>query len=135
MRDLALVRAQRSDDEPMKRLVPLLLPLAVSGCVGYPRPYMTRVKGQADLQGGPPIRVEAGIAKTCDSMSGETEDIKNRRGETTDKDGRYSFTVMGVVWHFKNLVTEGYCTSHIQKFVCREHCRKADDIDIEVLGK
>ena len=118
----------------MKRLL-LLWPLLVSGCVGYPRPYMTHVKGQADLAGGPPVKIAAGISKDCDTYQGETEDVKWRRETTTDKDGRYSLTVFGLVWNWHNYFSDAECTSHIQRFICRPYCKKADDVDIDVLGK
>jgi hypothetical protein len=112
----------------------LLAPL--QGCLAYPRPYLTNVKGRADLgESGQPVRIEAGIVKTCDTINGEEETIKNRRGAMTDKDGRYSFLVAGLVWHSKSYRTLTECTSRIQRFICRPHCKKVDEIDIEMLGK
>ena len=120
----------------MRRALACLAGLSLlSGCVAYPRPYLTRVRGRADLDGGPPVRIQAGISKDCDTVQGETEEIKGLRETTTDKDGRYSLTVYGVVWHFKNYFSLTECTSHIQRFVCRAYCKKADDVDLEMLGK
>jgi hypothetical protein len=115
----------------------LALVFFLSGCAGYPRPYLTRVHGRVALDDSrKPIRVEAAIIKACDTVrGGETEDIVRRRGDTTDKDGRYSIMLWGVVWNFKNFVTLSQCTSHVQRFVCRPECRKVDDIDLELLGK
>ncbi len=120
----------------MKRLLAIAaFCLSLASCVGYPRPYLTTVKGRASLDDNQPIRIQAGILKTCDTVNGETEDLKNLKETTTDKDGRYSMMIFGLTWHYKNFMTMAQCSSHIQRFVCRPHCRKADAIDIEMLGK
>lgn len=119
----------------MRRLPLLLLPL-LAGCVGYPRPYFTRVHGRADLDGGQPYRIEGAIIKECETIKGgQTERIIRRRGDDMDKDGNYSFWLWGVTWNFKNHVSLSECTSYIQRFACRPYCKKADAIDIDVLGK
>ena len=79
--------------------------------------------------------LQRGISKDCDTYRGETEEITWRREVTTDKDGRYSFTVFGLVWNWHNYVSDAECTSHVQRFSCRPYCKKADDVDIDVLGK
>ena len=110
--------------------------LSVAGCLGYPRPYFTTIKGQADLgEIGQPIKIGAAIVKECDTVAGESEDIGRMRTTTTGKDGRYSLTVICVAWHFKNFISLAECTSRLQRFVCRPYCKKADEIDIDVLGK
>jgi hypothetical protein len=114
-------------------LVLLLVPL--SGCVVYPRFYDTTKKGQAVLDEGKPIQLKAQLLKYCEKTAGESTDVIKERSTTTDKDGRYSLTIRGVVWHWKNFMTLSECTSRIQMFVCREVCKPADDIDINVLGK
>ena len=120
----------------MRRALPLLcLLLPLSACLGYPRPYLTTVKGHASLDDGKPIKIQAAIIKTCDTVQGETEHIGPLKETLTDKDGRYSLTLMGVVWRYKNFVTLSECDSHIQRFVCRPYCKKVDEIDIDILGK
>ncbi len=120
----------------MRRLLPLAFACAaLSGCLAYPRPYLTTIKGQADLNGGPPIKIQAGIEKDCETYDGDTENVSFLRETTTDKDGRYSLTVFGAVWNFKNFISLTECTSHIQRFVCRPYCKKADAVDIDLLGK
>lgn len=109
--------------------------LALSGCVAYPRPYFTLVRGRAALDDGKPLRIQAAIIKNCDTIQGESEDIVRRRETITGKDGRYSIFLYGVVWHLKNFINLSECSSHIQRFVCRPHCKKADEVDIDVLGK
>lgn len=120
----------------MRRLLPLAFACAaLSGCLAYPRPYLTTIKGQADLNGGPPIKIQAGIEKDCETYDGDTENVSFLRETTTDKDGRYSLTVFGAVWNVKNFISLTECTSHIQRFVCRPYCKKADAVDIDLLGK
>lgn len=114
------------------RLLPLIF---LSGCVAYPRPYFGRVKGRAAVEDGKPVKIQAAIMKACDTVQGETEEIVRLRETTAGKDGHYSIFMYGVVWHFKNFVSLSECTSRIQRFVCRPHCRKADEIDIDLLGK
>jgi hypothetical protein len=118
------------------RRLALVLPVALSGCLGYPRPYLTRVHGRAALEDRKPIRIEAAIVKECDTVrGGETSEIVRRRGDTTDKDGRYSIVLWGVTWNFKNFITLSECSSRVQRFICRPECHKADEIDIDLLGK
>lgn len=116
----------------MIRLLPLIF---LAGCVAYPRPYFGPVRGKANVEDGKPVRIQAAILKTCDTIQGESEEIVRLRETTTDKDGRYSIFMYGVVWHFKNFRSLTECSSHIQRFVCRPHCKKADAVDIELLGK
>ena len=121
----------------MKRaLLMLLLVSGSAGCLGYPRPYFTRVHGKADLgEEGKPVELGAAIVKECETWQGDTETVGHMHKTTTGKDGKYSMMVIGVAWNFKNFVTEGGCTSHVQRFICRPYCKKADAIDIDVLGK
>jgi hypothetical protein len=121
----------------MRRLLPLLLAAAaLSACVGYPRPHFRRFKGQAELgEDGQPLKLAATIVKYCESWQGETEHRGRMRETVTDAKGHYSLTVMGVAWNFKNLFSSAGCTSDVQLFACRPHCKKADQIDIDVLGK
>ncbi|MDE2237410.1 MAG: hypothetical protein KGK30_05940, partial [Elusimicrobia bacterium] len=106
-----------------------------SGCLGYPRPYLRTISGKALLDNGQPLKIGAAIVKDCDSINGETEERGRMRTTTTDKDGRYSLTVIGLAWNYKNFVTLSECTSHVQRFVCRPYCKQADAIDIDILGK
>jgi hypothetical protein len=123
----------------MRRLAPAAVALLaglLSACVGYPRPYLTTLKGKADLgEDGKPVKLAAAIVKECETWQGETEKRGSMHETMTDKDGRYSITVMGVAWNFKNLVTEGECRSHVQMFACRPYCKKVDQVDVDVLGK
>lgn len=122
----------------MKRLAILLLAAAplLTGCLGYPRPHIRRFKGKAELgDDGKPIKLAATIIKYCDTWQGESENRGRMRETMTDGEGRYSLTVMGVAWHYKNFLSDAQCKSEVQLFACRPHCKKADQIDIEVLGK
>lgn len=123
----------------MKRLAPLAVAAfaaCLSACVGYPRPYLTTLRGKADLgDEGKPVKLAAAIVKECETWQGETEKRGSMHETTTDKDGKYSITVVGVAWDFKNLVTEGTCMSHVQMFACRPYCKKVDQVDVDVLGK
>lgn len=118
-----------------------LLPLAAAAaalcaCVGYPRPYLTTLRGKADLgEDGQPVKLAAAIVKECSTWQGDTEKRGHMHETTTAKDGRYSITVIGVAWNYKNLITEGECTSHVQMFACRPYCKKVDQVDVDVLGK
>jgi hypothetical protein len=113
----------------------LLLPL-LTGCLGYPKFHYKRFKGTAALgEDGKPVNLAATIIKECESWKGDTEDRGYMRRTTTDEKGRYNFSVMGFAWRSKSWLTETACTSFVQLFSCKPHCKKADQIDIDVLGK
>jgi hypothetical protein len=115
----------------------LLLPaLAASlcACVGYPRPYVVRRKGTASLENGAPV-IKAAIVKECETEEGETERDRHSTQTKVDDKGRYSLTLIGMAWNWTNLVNGSRCGSRVQLYVCRDICRPADDVDINVLGK
>ncbi len=103
-------------------------------CVGYPRPYVVRRKGQASVEEGRPI-IKAAIVKECEDEEGETERDRHSTETRADEQGRYSLTLVGLAWNWTNLVTGSRCGSRVQLYVCRDICRPADDVDINVLGK
>ncbi len=112
----------------------LLLPL-LSGCVAYPKVYWRTLKGTARIEDGKSVTIKAAIVKVCDTDDGEQELPGRERETTTDAQGRYRLGVHGVVWHSRSFVTLKSCTSRVQMYVCREYCRIADQVDIDVLGK
>lgn len=117
-------------------LLLLALPL-LTGCLGYPKFHARRFKGRAELsEDGKPIKLAATIIKFCESYQNPEEERRGyMRETTTDAQGNYSLTVMGFAWRFKNFVSDANCTSEVQLFSCRPHCKKVDQIDIEMLGK
>lgn len=119
----------------MRRPLALLLLPVLAGCVAYPKVYWRTLKGQARVDDGKPITIKAAIVKQCDTMEGEHETEGRQRETQTDSQGRYKLGVHGMVWHFKSFLTPKTCTSRIQMYVCRDYCRVADEVDIEVLGK
>lgn len=119
----------------MKALLAVLMAATLSGCVAYPRLYWTKKTGQARLDNGKPIQIKAQILRYCDTLSGSSTDVLAQRSTMTDVQGRYSLIIRGLSWNWENLMTQSGCTSRVQLFVCRDLCRPADDIDINVLGK
>jgi hypothetical protein len=119
----------------MKGVAVALVAAALSGCVAYPRVYWTTKKGQASVDNGKPVEIKAALLKECETLQGDTQTTIRERSTMTDAKGHYSLTIRGVVMHYKNFVSLGECTSHIQMFVCRDHCKEVDDVDIELLGK
>lgn len=123
-------------------LRPLILCAAaastLSGCVAYPRPYWTVKSGKAEITAGRPIIVRAELVKSCETYQGESEQTVKSKETTTDAQGRYKLRVVGLVWNWRNLISEAECTSRVQLYLCREgpdSCVEADDVDINVLGK
>ena len=112
----------------------LLLPL-LTGCVGYPRVYWKTIKGTARIEDGKPVTIKAAIVKMCESVEGDAEFPGREREAQTDAKGRYQLGVHGMVWHTRNFVTLKRCTSRLQMYVCRQYCKEADQVDIDVLGK
>lgn len=112
----------------------LLLPL-VCGCVGYPRVYWRTIKGTARVEDGKPVTIKAIIVKQCEAVDGDVDVPGRERQAQTDANGHYQLGVHGVVWHSKNFVTLRRCTSRVQMYVCRQYCKEADQVDIDVLGK
>ena len=119
----------------MRRPYSLLLLPFLCGCVAYPKFYWRTLKGQARIEDGKPITIKAAIVRQCDTVEGEQETEGRARETQTDAQGRYKLAVHGAVWHFKSFWSPKVCTSRIQMYVCREYCRIADQVDIDVLGK
>jgi hypothetical protein len=122
----------------MRRLIALasLLPaLSLTGCIAYPKIYWNTKKGYAHVEEGKPIIIKATLIKTCDTESGSTQKEIRTRQTKTGPDGHYKLTMWGIAWNSKSFITEAGCDSYIQMFLCREVCKPADDVDIEVLGK
>ena len=118
----------------MSRLLLLLALPLLSGCLAYPRVYWTVKKGRAAVEDGKPVGIKAAILKECETLQRDSQTTVKERSTTTDAEGNYRLPVRGVVWHTRTLSGAG-CTSHIQMFVCRDFCKEADDIDINLLGK
>ena len=59
----------------MKKMALWALLLACGqGCIGYPRPYFTRVKGKAALDDGKPIRIQAACPDCAEPIPVELAD-------------------------------------------------------------
>lgn len=106
-----------------------------SGCLGYPRLHWSTKSGTAAVEDGQPIILRAQLLKDCETPRGESSRALKTVETRTDARGRYSLTVRGLAWNWRNYLTLASCRSRVQLFVCRAVCKPADDIDIEVLGK
>lgn len=125
---------------PMRALLfrgPVSLGLAAlcSGCLGYPRLHWSKKSGTAAAVDGQPIAIRAELIKDCETPRGESSRTLKAVETRTDAQGRYSVTVRGLSWNWRNYLSLANCRSRIQLFVCRAVCKPADDIDIDVLGK
>ncbi|OGR86633.1 MAG: hypothetical protein A3J74_10075 [Elusimicrobia bacterium RIFCSPHIGHO2_02_FULL_57_9] len=121
------------------RLLALCLPGSLlSACVFYPKPHWTVKSGQAQLQSEKLILVKAELIKSCETSQGESEQILKSKETMTDSKGRYKLRIAGLVWNWRNLMSQAECSSRVQMYLCREgpdSCVEADDVDITVLGK
>jgi hypothetical protein len=113
----------------------LLIALSLSGCVAYPKFYWQTKTGQARVEDGKPVQIKASIVRDCETLEKDEQTTIKEISTTTDGAGKYSLTVRGWAWHWKNLFSLNGCISRIQMFVCRPNCIEADDVDIDILGK
>ena len=104
-------------------------------CVGYPRVFLAKRSGTAAVEEGKPLTIKAAIVRSCESVEGESEQVKKETQAQTDSQGRYSLRLFGLAWNWKNLLTFASCASRVQLYVCREICKPADEVDINILGK
>jgi hypothetical protein len=119
----------------MPRAALLLLLPFLTGCLAYPDVYWRTLKGTARVEDGKPVTIKAAIVKTCESVEGEAEFPGRERQTTTDAQGHYRLGIHGMTWRYKNFVSLKNCTSRLQMYVCRQYCKEADQVDIDVLGK
>jgi hypothetical protein len=122
------------NDRLVRYALLLALPL-LSGCVAYPKVYWRTLKGTARVEDGKPVTIKGGIVKTCETLDGEVETPKKERETVTDAKGGYRLPVRGLVWHSRGFISHKECSSRVQLYVCRPHCKPVDQVDIDVLGK
>ena len=115
-------------------VAPVLGAALLSACVGYPRVFLSRRSGTASIDQGPP-RIKAEIVKRCERSGEETEAVRKTKEVQADQKGRYHFWLLGLGWNWRSLVSGDSCRNAVQLYVCRDICREADEVDIDLLGK